>query len=349
MPRNGAGVFSLVNNTWFPPVNGVLATSTDWSTFIIDIQNALTQSVSSDGQTPMTGNLPMGNNKITGLALGTANTDAASLANLNAIAGQAGGVGDRNLLINGNFALNQRAYVSGVAAGAGNQYALDRWRIVNAGSAITFGAGTPDVIVTVPSGGIEQPIEAGMMAGGVYTLSWSGTATATVNGVAITNGGNTGTLTANTIAVVKFVSGTVTRAQFELGTAATPYQRRQLQAELALCQRFYCKSYQYPVVPGTNTGVTGGGEDSGFFGITPSSISCSARFPVTMRISNPAVSSYDALGNGTAFATTFTGGAVQQNNQPATLDNLSERGFKAFVSVNTPARIFFHWTANAEI
>lgn len=88
MPRNGAGVFSLVNNTFFPPVNGVLATSTDWSTFIIDIQNALTQSVSSDGQTPFTGNLPMGNNKITGLAPGTAATDAATYGQVIHAAGQ---------------------------------------------------------------------------------------------------------------------------------------------------------------------------------------------------------------------------------------------------------------------
>lgn len=88
MPRNGAGVFSLVNNTWFPPVNGVLATATDWTPFITDIQNALTQSVSSDGQTPFTGNLPMGNNKITGLANGTAATDAAAYGQVNHASGQ---------------------------------------------------------------------------------------------------------------------------------------------------------------------------------------------------------------------------------------------------------------------
>lgn len=82
MPRNGAGVFSLVNNTWFPAVNGVLATSTDWGTFISDVASALTQSVSSDGQTPFTGNLPMGNNKITGLANGTAATDAATVGQM---------------------------------------------------------------------------------------------------------------------------------------------------------------------------------------------------------------------------------------------------------------------------
>lgn len=82
MPRNGAGSYQLPTNSWFPAVNGVTATSTDWNTTAQDIQAALTQSVSSDGQTPMTGNLPMGGNKITGLATGTANTDAANVGQL---------------------------------------------------------------------------------------------------------------------------------------------------------------------------------------------------------------------------------------------------------------------------
>src|SRR6516225_1614526 len=77
MPRNGSGTFNLVNNTWYPPVNGVLATSTDWNTFISDVGSALTQSVSSDGQTAMTGSLPMGGNKIINLATATANNAAA--------------------------------------------------------------------------------------------------------------------------------------------------------------------------------------------------------------------------------------------------------------------------------
>lgn len=88
MPRNGAGVFNLVNNTWFPPSNGTLATSSDWTTFISDIASAMTQSVSSDGQTQMTGNLPMGNNKITGLANGTAATDAAAFGQIVQVIGQ---------------------------------------------------------------------------------------------------------------------------------------------------------------------------------------------------------------------------------------------------------------------
>lgn len=82
MPRNGSGTYNLPSNSWFPAVNGVTATSTDWNTTAQDIQAALTQSVSADGQTPMTGNLQMGNNKVTGLANGTAATDAATFGQM---------------------------------------------------------------------------------------------------------------------------------------------------------------------------------------------------------------------------------------------------------------------------
>jgi hypothetical protein len=72
MARNGSGQYNLVNNTWFPAINGVLATAADWEALIQDIASALTQSVSRDGQSPMTGNLPMGGNVLTGLGAGSA-------------------------------------------------------------------------------------------------------------------------------------------------------------------------------------------------------------------------------------------------------------------------------------
>lgn len=239
MSRNGSGTYVPPSGSWNPAVNGANATSTDWNALLSDLSAAMTQSVSSDGQTPMTGPLPLGNNKITGMADGTANTDGASMNNLYALAGQAGGVGDRNLLINGNFAINQRGYTSGLATTVANQYTLDRWRIPTIGQSAAFAAAAPDRVVTCPASGLEQVIEAGMIVGGVYTLSWAGTATAKVNGVAIVNGGNTGILPINTQVTVQFASGTVGRAQFELGTVATPFQRRQLATELQLCQRYY--------------------------------------------------------------------------------------------------------------
>lgn len=69
MSRNGAGSYSLPTNSWNPAVNGVLATAADWQILVNDIAAAIQQSLSADGQTPMIGNLQMGGNKITGLAV----------------------------------------------------------------------------------------------------------------------------------------------------------------------------------------------------------------------------------------------------------------------------------------
>lgn len=72
MSRNGSGTYSLPVNSWNPATNGISATAADWQTLIDDVETALTASLAADGQTPMTGNLPMGNNKLTGLSAGTA-------------------------------------------------------------------------------------------------------------------------------------------------------------------------------------------------------------------------------------------------------------------------------------
>lgn len=76
MSRNGSGTYSLPVNTWNPAVNGVSATAADWQALIDDVETALTGSLAADGQTPMTGNLAMGNNKLTGLAAGTSAGDS---------------------------------------------------------------------------------------------------------------------------------------------------------------------------------------------------------------------------------------------------------------------------------
>lgn len=72
MSRNGSGQYSLPVNSWNPATNGISATAADWQTLIDDVETALTASLAADGQTPMTGNLAMGNNKLTGLSAGTA-------------------------------------------------------------------------------------------------------------------------------------------------------------------------------------------------------------------------------------------------------------------------------------
>lgn len=155
-----------------------------------------------------------------------------SILNGNQLAGM------RNLIINGNFAVNQRGYVSGAATSGANQYTLDRWRVVTSGQNITFSASANGRIVTAPAGGMEQVIEGANIVGGTYNISWTGTATCTVDGVAKTSGASF-TLTAGTDATVRFTSGTVSLVQVEPGTATTAFEQRNYPAELLLCGRYF--------------------------------------------------------------------------------------------------------------
>lgn len=82
MSRDGNGVYSLPVNSWNPAIDGNAATTVDWQDLINDVAASITQSVSSDGQTPMTGDLNMNGNKIESLAAGTASTDGATVSQI---------------------------------------------------------------------------------------------------------------------------------------------------------------------------------------------------------------------------------------------------------------------------
>lgn len=77
MSRNGSGTYSLPAGN--PVITGTTISSTWANTTLNDIANALTGSVASDGQTPMSGNLNMASNKIINLTDGTLPADAATL------------------------------------------------------------------------------------------------------------------------------------------------------------------------------------------------------------------------------------------------------------------------------
>ena len=147
-------------------------------------------------------------------------------------------LGTRNVLINGNPMINQRGYVSGTATTGANEYTVDRWRVVTLGESITFSDSANVRTITAPTNGVEQVVEGLNLISGTYTLSWTGTATATVDGSSVTNGGQV-TLTGGTNATVKFSGGTFSLAQLERGSVATPFEHRSYGDELARCQRYY--------------------------------------------------------------------------------------------------------------
>lgn len=73
MSFNGSGTFNI-NTAGQPVVNGTTITDTAFNALIADLASGLTNAVTRDGQSPATANLPMGNNKHTGVSDATART-----------------------------------------------------------------------------------------------------------------------------------------------------------------------------------------------------------------------------------------------------------------------------------
>lgn len=85
MPRNGSGTYSLTSTSSI--ATGQVSDAVQTLAVFTDLASAMTGSIASDGQTPITGNLQMGGNRITGLAPGTAGTNAASVNQIPPLSG----------------------------------------------------------------------------------------------------------------------------------------------------------------------------------------------------------------------------------------------------------------------
>jgi len=75
MPRNGSGVFTPISPD-NPVVASTLITATKFNNTMTDVATALTNSIAVNGESTVTANIPMNNNKLTGLAAATATGDA---------------------------------------------------------------------------------------------------------------------------------------------------------------------------------------------------------------------------------------------------------------------------------
>ena len=139
----------------------------------------------------------------------------------------------------------------------------------------------------------------------------------------------------------------ITGVQLEAGTTASPFEYRQYGTELALCQRYYCKSYQIGTVPQTST-------TAGVFAIvavtSPSSgqagVGGGNKWPVQMRTS-PTVTIYSQIGT----AGKLSSGGVD-NGTSVTSEAPSEIGAVGIVSTGGLTNnnwYYGHFVATAEL
>ena len=85
MSYNGSGTF-LINSTGQPVVANTVISATVFNALTADLASGLTNCITKDGQSTPTANIPMGSNKITGLANGTLINDAATLGQVQSTA-----------------------------------------------------------------------------------------------------------------------------------------------------------------------------------------------------------------------------------------------------------------------
>jgi len=183
-------------------------------------------------------------------------TNPSGVITLPTVAGKVAILADlhnRNIIINGGFTLNQRAYAS-AAALATTVYGHDRWKAGAAGGDYSFTQlASPTTITIAANKTLIQVIEDKMVYGGTYILSWTGTAqaryavdSATPAGAYASSPITITGQTAGTTMSVEFgngaSSGTLGLVQLELGSVATPFEYRPYGAEWDLSEGYYQKN-----------------------------------------------------------------------------------------------------------
>lgn len=121
MSFNGSGTF-VINTAGQPVVSGTVISSTAFNALTADLATGLSTCLTKDGQTTPTANIPMGSNKLTGLAVGTDATDAATVSQVQSTTVKLIGSVSGTDTITGSLTPSLAAYAAGqmfyfVAAG----------------------------------------------------------------------------------------------------------------------------------------------------------------------------------------------------------------------------------------
>jgi hypothetical protein len=273
-----------------------------------------------------------------------ANSDITSLSALTSInGGQIAGL--RNALINPLFNINQRG-VSGTVTLAAGAYGHDRWKAGAGGCTYTFSTASNVTTLNISAGTLQQVIEGSNLQSGTRTLSWAGTATARIDAGGYGASGLQGTAVGGTNQTIEFGTGTVSLPQYEPGTKATVFEQRPYGMELALCQRYYEKSYGDGVAPGSASiggaarGIASSGID--FYASSAITFKVTKRVTPTFNFWSPPTGNPNVFRDETAVGDVGVPAALTNSTTGATLYNSS-------ALLNAGRMYSVQWTASAEL
>jgi len=243
-------------------------------------------------------------------------------------------------LIGGNVTLSFKAKVSSTA------------KLDNVKAAIVAWSGTADTVTS-------DIISAWEAEGTNPTLIADATFENTPANLSVTTSYATYTLSANvdtasTKNLIVFIWSDVTDTtagdflyltdvQLEAGSTATDFERRPFGTELALCQRYFWKSFDQSVAPAQNVGSNNGALQS-FGPATNVSFTAFQQLPVTMRAA-PTVTTFSPDNASSDFT-------IQAGSRPtASIQNIGTNGFgvRGTGSVATGGAYAIHATASAEL
>jgi len=242
--------------------NGVTLTDSDWFNDV----NRIVYTILADAA-----NAAAARTALAAAASG-ANNDITSLA-----AVVSGSVFRKSAIINGGFTVNQRGYASAATLASG-AFGHDRWKGGASGGDYSFTQLDSNTTITIAANkSLIQVVENKNVAGGDYVISWTGTATGRVGKDTATPAGNfavspitiTGQAAGTTCSIeltganaaggstIATNAGTVGKVQGEIGSVVTEFEYRMFQRELALCRRYYQKSFPAATAPAQNAGTDG--------------------------------------------------------------------------------------------
>jgi hypothetical protein len=246
----------------------------------------------------------------------------------------------KNLIINGDFSINQRG-VSGTVTLSAGEYGHDRFKAGSGGCTYTFNRSGGVTTLTISSGTLLQIIETDSMPSLDVVLSWSGTAQGRINGGAYGGSGITGATIGGSNTTVEFNTGTVSLAQLERGLVVTDFDFEPPSLQLQKCQRYYEKSYNQDDKPGAIT------DSASFIYEGSGEASPVVQVQYAQKIVTPVIEIYSPT----------TGAAMKMWNDDAASDvsalayNTGETGTGVFTPTTPGAGhdLRFHWVADAEL